>query len=122
MGEAFEDDGKLVAPDASHGVGFAHDAGQPLGDTAQHVVACEMPEPIVDLLEAVDVEVQQGQRAVLPLRPGCGVGQAILEQIAVRKVGQQIEVGLVGEPLEPWLALDGVAHGAQQRRRQCLFR
>jgi hypothetical protein len=37
------------------------------------------------------------------------VGQAILEQIAVRKVSQQIEVGLVGEPLEQRLALDRVA-------------
>ena len=115
VGEALEDDGELIAAEAGHGIGFAHDGGQALGDAAQHVVAGAMAEPIVDLLEIIDVDVQQGQRAVLPLRAGCGMGQAILEQIAVGKVGQQIEVGLVGELLEPGLALDGVAHGAQQR-------
>ena len=39
VGEALEKDGELIAPEAGHGIGFAHDAGQPLGDTAQHVVA-----------------------------------------------------------------------------------
>jgi hypothetical protein len=113
--EAFKDDGKLIAPDAGQGIGLAHDAGQPSGDAAQDVVAREMPEPIVDLLEAIDVEVQQGQRAVLAFRPGCGVGQAILEQVAVREAGQRIVVGLVDETLQQWLALDRVAHGTQQR-------
>ena len=103
-------------PDAGHGIGFAHDPGQPLGDTAQHVVARDTPEPIVDFLATINVEAQQGQRAVLPPCPGCGMGQAIVEQIPVRKIGEQIVVGLVGEALQPWLALDRVAHGAQQRR------
>ena len=114
VGEAFEDDRELIAPDLRHGVGFADDGDQPRGDPAQGGVAGAMPEPVVDRLEVVEVEVQNRERARLPLGPDGGVGQAILERIAVRKAGQLIEVGLVDEPLQPGLALDRVTDGAQQ--------
>ena len=42
------------------------------------------------------------------------MGQTILEQVAVRKIGQQIVVGLVGQALQARLALDRIPYGAQQ--------
>ena len=51
-------DGELVSADASELIGRAHHRRQPAGDHAQRRVSREASEPVVDVFEAVDVDVQ----------------------------------------------------------------
>ena len=51
-----------------------------------------MPQGIVDLLEAVEVEVEQGQPPPGARRDGQGLDQAVLEQAAVGQAGQRVVV------------------------------
>ena len=51
-----------------------------------------MAQEIVDLLEAVQVEIEQGQAAPGARRDGQGLDQAVLEQAAVGQAGQRVVV------------------------------
>jgi hypothetical protein len=55
-----------------------------------------MPQALVDVLEAVEVDVQDGERGALPpAAPGEGYPEAVLEKGAVGEVGQGIMEGVV---------------------------
>jgi hypothetical protein len=56
---ARQQDGELVAAEAGDGAQRVHGAHQPQADLAQQLVAQEVAERVVDLLEAVEVEDQQ---------------------------------------------------------------
>ncbi len=81
-----------------------------LGRTSEELVAGGMPEGVVDVLEAVDVEVEQDELAAVTGHPLAGLGEGRLEVGAVRQPrhavhGRQgVETGLGG------VALHGVAH------------
>ena len=81
---------ELVATDAGQRVGICHAALEPLAHRAQQFVARGVAEPIVDLLEVVEIDEDQHELAVAhrlvePLR----------EQQPVRQPGQRIVMDLV---------------------------
>ena len=83
------DDREFVAADARYRVGFAHAAAQPAGHGAQQLVADGVSERIVDVLEVVEVEAQDGEP--LPaLHMDERLGETLAQQQAVGKVGQRI--------------------------------
>ncbi|MCY1186948.1 hypothetical protein D9M73_278670 [compost metagenome] len=51
---------EFITANAGHGVGFPHTALEPVGHRLQQHVADRMAMGVIDLLEAVEVDVQQG--------------------------------------------------------------
>ena len=106
------DDGELVAAEPGHEIGFPHAAGEAGGDRFQQRVADHVAERIVDALELVDVDVEHGQLAFrrdlgqFPLEP-------LVEQRAVRQVGQRIVMGEVGDAFLGAAAFGDVFMGRQ---------
>ena len=62
IGERGGEDNELVSAKAGEGVGRVEGVAEVAGDLAQDLVAGMVSERIVDLLEAVEVEQQQGER------------------------------------------------------------
>ena len=60
VGPVLEQDRELVTPEAADGVAAARAFAQPLGDPEQHLVAGLVAEGVVDVLEVVEVEHQDG--------------------------------------------------------------
>ena len=57
-----EENDKLIAADATDGVSCSRDADEALGDGPQKHVTGTVSEAVVDVLEAVDVDVQSHDR------------------------------------------------------------
>ena len=89
------DDGEFVAADAGDGVGLAQQRAQPLADFLDELVAGIVAERVVDLLEAVEIEHQQGDLLARAAIAGQRLGQAILEQGAVGEAGELVVQRLV---------------------------
>ena len=88
-----DEDVKVVAADPGRPVPAAEVAGQPRAHLLQHVVPCEMSEGIVDVLEAVDVQHQEGKAPSVPALPLQLTFQAGVEHGPARKAGKLVEVG-----------------------------
>ena len=91
-------DGKLVAAEPGHEVGFARAGDEARRDRFQKLVADHVAERVVDALEFVDVDIKYGQ---LPVRRGVGqfALEPFVEQRAVRQICQRVEMGEVGDAL-----------------------
>ena len=107
--DVLQQDGELVAAEAGGGVSGADAGGDPLGHLEQHPVSGGVPETIVDGLEVVQVDEDDGHPDALAQRACHGVANALVEQRAVGEVGDRIVEGLVGELLLELLALGDVA-------------
>jgi len=57
---------------------------EPLGDAEEEQIASGVPEAVVDRLEVVEVEEQDGEVAAAPLEPGEGVLDPVAEEALVR--------------------------------------
>ena len=98
-GARLEQHGELVAAEARGGVAGGEPLRQPAGADAQELVARGVAERVVDLLEVVQVEEEDGEAL---LRGGARVErvlEAVDEQRAVREVGQRVVERAVGEPV-----------------------
>ena len=84
---------KLVAAQSCHGVFDPHAGFKPGGDDFQHRIAHRMPERVVDVLEVIQVEEQQGPAHVMPRQQGALLGQAIHQQGPVGQVGERVVIG-----------------------------
>ena len=93
--EVAADHDELVAADAGERVDAADRGTHARRDAAQQLVAERVTEPVVHLLEPVEVDVQRrGQRALFEDR------REHLEQLrAVRDAGERVAPRLFGEPL-----------------------
>ncbi|PSK62574.1 hypothetical protein B0E53_05523 [Micromonospora sp. MH33] len=110
-GEPGYDDGELVAAEPRHQVLLADHLDQPGAHLDQQPVPHRVPERVVDVLEPVEVEQQQGQVGVRLAAGGpLGVQVHLLghlgeQGLAVGQPGQRVEVGelfpLGGEPRHP---------------------
>ncbi len=101
---AGQHDAELVAAEPGDGVALAQHGAQPLAHTLDQQVAVEVPEVVVDLLEAV--EVHQHHRHLAIARAGAeGVLEHPVEERPVGQPGERVVLGLVlllhGLPLEP---------------------
>ena len=75
-----------------------------------------MTERVVDQLELIEVEEEHRQAAVTAPRQPEGLGEAVLEQDAVRQTGQGVVIGLVDELALGVLAPRDVEQGAFDHR------
>jgi hypothetical protein len=95
---AFHQQQELVAADPGHGVALARVAAQSVRSLLQHDVTHAVAVGIVDGLEAVQVDEQDGEPFLVALRHPVvralgarhGMGQAVLEKLAVGQLGQRI--------------------------------
>jgi len=69
VGQVVQQHGELVPAEARQRVTAAQHPAQPLGDVAQQRVAVVVPERVVDLLEAVEVDQQQAGEPAERLTP-----------------------------------------------------
>ena len=83
-GDPVDDDPELVAAEAGHGVARPDAAQQPFADGDEERVADGVTEALVDHLEPVEVEQDQGHRVLIALAvPRQGVGDPVGQQVAV---------------------------------------
>ena len=83
LAELFQHHHKLVAPQAGHGVHVAHAFVQALGHELQQQIALVVAQGVVQGLEVVEVDEQQGTALLAPLDAGQCVGNAVHQQHAV---------------------------------------
>ncbi len=91
----FLDDGEFVAAHAGHDVAFAHALLQPRRDFNEKLVAGQVAIAVIDHLEAVEVEAEQGQMRLMAVRAGQHPLHVLGEQGAVGQAGQRVVVGQV---------------------------
>src|SRR4051812_48079636 len=106
--DALEQHGELVAAEARRGVAGADAGGEALADLEQDLVAGGVAEAVVDRLEVVEVDEDDGQADVVAAHAADGVADALGEQRAVGEAGDRVVEGLVGELLLERLALGDV--------------
>ena len=101
-----QQDGELVTPEARRAIAGAQPRRQRVAQRAQHFVAGQVAEHVVDLLEAVDVH--QHERGVLAVAPATLelLGEVLLEAAPVPQSRQRIAVGEVEQ-----VRLEVLAHG-----------
>ncbi len=92
-----EQDDELVAADPAGRVGLPDDARQSGADDLQELIARGVAEKVVDLLEAVDVDVQGGGRGLSSSRAGEHLLRAVEHQRPIREPGQAVVEGQVAE-------------------------
>ena len=115
-GDVLAQDGELVAAEPRGGVARPQHAGQARGHRAQQLVAGGVAHGVVDRLEAVEVEEEDGERRRVAAEARERLAEAVDEQGAVGQAGEVVVHRLVREPCLEALALDGqrdrVAQGA----------
>ena len=82
--------GELVAAEPGTGIRLANAGGDPLGHRDQEIVAREVAERIVDVLEVVEIDQQQGDRLVASAGLGDSVLQAVVQQDPIGQPGQRV--------------------------------
>ena len=81
---------EFIASDATNNAMGWQDEPQSCGHCNEHVVACCMPEAVVDVLESIDVNEQHRRLAVVaPCRAQSGV-DVFQHQAAIGQAGQCI--------------------------------
>ena len=95
--DVVEQDRELVAAEPAGRVLGADRGEQALGDHRQDRVRLDVAERVVDGLEVVEVDEQDGRAPGVPPPPAEGVLEAIDEQGPVRQVGQRIVEGQRGQ-------------------------
>jgi hypothetical protein len=94
-GGLLEQDGELVAAQAGHGVLAAHAGLEPGGHGHQQVVTGGVAQLVVDRLEVVQVDEEQGQWGAGLGAPAQGVPDPLPEQGPVGQVGEAVVERLV---------------------------
>ena len=112
-----EQDDELVPAHPGNGVARPHGLLEPVGDLAQHMVAGVVAVPVVDRLEAVEVDVDH-RHAALVAAAEADIVDGDLEAPVVEQAGERIGVGLgpelVGLTPHPHGLLTDVGDGAER--------
>ena len=85
--------GEFVATQPGQRVGGADRGGDPLGDSAQQLIADGVAQGVVDVLEAVEIEQQDRNHAALAASTGQLLAEPIVQQGAVGQAGEPIVQG-----------------------------
>ena len=101
-------DCELIAAKAGDRIGVTHDRAQPVGDLDEELVADLVTQPVVDVLEAVEIDEMERKRAVAAARAGDLAAQAVGQQRAVRQVCQHVVVRHVEQVILRPLAVGDV--------------
>ena len=94
---ADDEDPELVAAEAADGVRCAGLGAEHLDDAAQDRVARTVALGVVDALEVVEVEHDEGERVAVALGPGDLRLEALLEPAAVQRAGQRVAARDAGQ-------------------------
>src|SRR5215218_4151765 len=94
VGQDRDEHGELVAAEPGHDVAVRQPGPEPDTDLPEDEVAAGVPEGVVDLLEAVQVDEQNGEAAVGP-EGGGRLAHPVGEQRPVGKPGERVVEGLV---------------------------
>jgi hypothetical protein len=113
-GDPLTQDRELVAAQPCDRVVGTERARDALRGLEQHLVAGAVSQRVVDPLEAVEVDEQDGAARLLPAPARQRVLQAIEEQRPVRQTGQRVVQRHVREPVLGVLALGHVDRDAQR--------
>ena len=81
---------EFVSPEARHRIVPAQAGPKALGDLDENLVARGVAEPVVDLLEVVEVQEHHGQRLPMTLRMQDRERKPVGEQEPVRKPRQDV--------------------------------
>ena len=84
---------EFIAIEPGHRVDLAQAVREPCGDIDQHLVAAAVAERVVDVLEAVDVDMQQRERRAVALRERHREVDPVGKHTAVRQPGEHVAVG-----------------------------
>jgi hypothetical protein len=87
-----EHDSELVTADTTRDVGRAHDAVDSLRCFCEHRVAGQVSDPVVDLLEVVEVEHDQRELALVAVRARDLASECLVEEAAVVEAGEGVQV------------------------------
>ncbi len=79
---------ELVAAQSGHRVGRPQSAAQPHRHFLQHLIAGVVAERVVHFLEAVEIDQQHGEAALVTMRSQDSLLQPVLEQRPIGQVGQ----------------------------------
>ena len=93
--QARQHDAELVAAEPGDGVLGAEPLGDPSTDLLEELVARLVPERVVDLLEAVEVEQQRGRDRSVAQRLPRDLVEPVGEKRAVGEVGEDVVQRLV---------------------------
>ncbi len=116
-----EEEGELVSAQPRHGVAGPDASEQPLAHRHEQPVAHRMAQALVDVLEAVHVEEEDGEAQVrLALQERHRLPQPVHEQRAVRQPGESVVKRVVEELLLGFLALGDVGLRSGHPRRLAL--
>ena len=95
LAHILEQDHELVASEAGDGVGLTNAVPEPVSDLPQQCVPGVVPQRVVDILEAIEVDEQHRQILGVAARAGnCGVEDQA-EAGAVRQRRQAVVIGKV---------------------------
>ena len=97
LGGLLQQDCELVAAEAGGGVADSQRPDEALGDRDEYLVAGSVPEAVVDELEVVEVEKQNGERGPRPGGPRRCMLEAVAEKRPVGETAQCVVESLVLE-------------------------
>ena len=115
VGEVLAEHDELVAAEARERVVDAQAVGQARGEAAEQLVAGLVAQAVVDDLELVEIDEEDGERRAGPLRAGQRVRQAVEEERPVGQPGERVVQRLVAQVVDGALAADGAAEDTGQR-------
>ncbi len=117
-----DEHGELIAREpADHRV-LAQITRQPLAQDLQGSIAGRVAEGVVDLLEAVQVQVQQREGALIAPRAGNRLLQQMLELHAIRHLGERVVARQITDAAFGPLALRDVARDVDVALKLRIFR
>ena len=114
FGHVAQQQRELVAAESGDGVATAHTRPQSLGDDHQDLVADGVAEAVVDRLEVVEIDEEQGDSVVRALGPLNPLFHAIAKEHAIGQIGQRIVERLMRKLVLEALAVADVAGGQDQ--------
>ena len=113
-----QDQRELVAAEPGHRVGLAQRAAQARSHELQQTIAGMVADRVVDVLEPIEIQDEQRERVAVAVCGEHGLLQAIVEQRAIRQIGEGVVIGEMREALlrELPLTADAWSPAAPGRR------
>jgi hypothetical protein len=101
------DEPELIATQASHDSPGAHERAEHIRDVPEHLVADLRREDVVDVLEAIEIDDEQGELRSPDGSSADLVLEKLLEVLPMRRPRQGIESKKLGQPFGFLLGLVG---------------
>lgn len=115
-----EQDGELVPPEPGHGIAWPDRVLQAVRYRDEEAITGSVAEPVVDQLEAIEVEEEDPYRLAQSPRPRQRLLEAVEQARPIGQTGQWVVVGLMNElrlrlPTETNVMCQGVVDAARRK-------